>query len=134
MTDIPAQTTAGGIQQFKVDIRSLDEFGTFLSQRLNDTLAPLIDHMTQELAAGGDIGPNLPSDDLQMMNRVNASCATAMVDQLHAFKCGTTFLADAAHAIAARYSSSDALSRATISDVDPAMTTALRETAREESS
>ena len=118
-------THQGNIQQLRIDIGTLKDFGTFLRRQLDDSLAPMASRVNHALAAGGDIGPNMPSDDLQMMNVQHAECVAAMNDQLEALKIGMAIIADAAHAIAARYSTSDTLAHTTVRNIAPALNAAV---------
>ena len=105
--------------QIMVDIATLREFGTFVRRELDGVIAPMVARASQGLRNGGDIGPNLPSDDLQRMNLRHADCVVELDRQLEALKVGMAILADSALSIAARYSSSDALARTTIYNITP---------------
>ncbi len=126
--DLPTQYSYQPPAEVRVDIQTLRQFGVFLRGQLDDDLSPMMASVSNALAGGGDIGPDLPSEDLQLMNIQHAACVSGMIDQLRAIQKGISILASAALEIADRYSSSDMLAHTTIANITPALNLAVNAT------
>jgi hypothetical protein len=111
--------------QIRINIHTLSDFGRFFQGELENTIAPMAARVISTLESGTDIGPSLPSDDLQAMNIRHSECVAAMTQQLKALKAGMEIMADAAKTIAQRYSSADALSRTTVGNIIPLIDSAV---------
>jgi hypothetical protein len=105
--------------QIRIDISSLKEFGILIRNELDRNISPAFSRAERAISAGDSVASQLPSDDIQLMNRQYAICSTAMLQQLHALQAALTILGDAAFIVAERYKSSDALAQSTISGVTP---------------
>jgi hypothetical protein len=124
MSEFAEKPDDGGTQKVRVDIHSLQAFGDFVRRELHENIAPMATRVGQTLQNGAVIGRRLPSADLESMNTKHAECADLMGEQLQSYMTSLSILADAAHSIAARYSSSDSVSGATTNDIDTAFVTA----------
>jgi hypothetical protein len=119
MESAPENRDVHTSSQIQIDVTSLWQFSVFIQHELVAAIAPMAARVTRGLVEGGDLGPHLPSDDLDRMNVAHFTCVTAMSRQLDAFASSLAFFADAAGMIASRYTASDALAHATIADITP---------------
>jgi hypothetical protein len=121
----PSHPDGGSVQQFRVDLRTLKAFGEFVRRELDENIAPMATRVNQALGNGAVVGPKIPSVDLHSMNSKHGECVDAMRQQLTSYTVNMSIIADAAQAIASRYTSSDTLAQTTIAQIDPVMTAAI---------
>jgi hypothetical protein len=112
------------LPELRVDTHSLQAFGTFMRRELDQNIGPMAARVGPTLMNGAMVAGQLPSGDVEAMNAKHSLCVDQMSAQLESFTTKMAIIADAAQTIAARYATSDALSKATLEGITPAFDTA----------
>jgi hypothetical protein len=114
-----------GLPELRVDTHSLLAFGEFMRHELEANIGPMAGRVGPVLTNGAAVAEYLPSGDIEAMNSKHAVCVEQMAQVLQSYTTKMAIIADAAKAIAARYTTSDALAKATVDGITPAFATAI---------